>query len=121
MPKLTSLKPRLGTMPGRFTYSVGNEQARNRLRYKTKPERAWYNTARWQKLRQIVLKRDRWTCQRTGELCIGKGNEPNAPVINHKKPHRGDETLFWDIDNLELVAKHVHDSLIQSEERGFGI
>jgi 5-methylcytosine-specific restriction endonuclease McrA len=107
-------------MPGRFSYTLGDEKARNRFRSATQPWRAWYNTSKWQRLRQIVLKRDRWTCQRTGELCIGKGQEPNAPVINHKIPHRGDEKLFWDIDNLELVAKHVHDSEIQSEERGFG-
>lgn len=120
MPKLTSLKPRLGTMPGRFSYTVGDEKARNRYRSATQPWRAWYKTARWQLLRQLVLKRDKWTCQRTGELCIGKGNEPNAPVVNHKRPHRGDQAAFWDIDNLEVVAKHVHDSEVQSEERGFG-
>ena len=40
----------------------------------------------------------------------------NSPVVNHKRPHRGDAILFWDIDNLEVVTKAVHDSVVQSEE-----
>jgi 5-methylcytosine-specific restriction endonuclease McrA len=64
-----------------------------------------------------VFERDGYICQRTGEICAGVGNDPNAPVANHKRPHRGDPKLFWDIDNLETVTKAVHDSIIQREER----
>jgi 5-methylcytosine-specific restriction endonuclease McrA len=64
-----------------------------------------------------VLVRDLFTCQRTGQLCTGKGHAPDAPVVNHKRPHRGDPALFWSIENLETVTKAVHDGLIQSEER----
>ncbi len=56
-----------------------------------------------------------------GPVKLGKGNAPDSPVVNHIKPHRGDERLFWDMANLETVTKAVHDSEIQSEERGFGI
>lgn len=37
--------------------------------------------------------------------------------MNHKRPHRGDERLFWDPNNLETVSKAVHDSEIQREEQ----
>jgi len=81
------------------------------------PWRKWYNTARWERLRQQVFVRDGYVCQRSGVLCVGKHPAPNSPVANHKVPHKGDPKLFWDIDNLETVAKEVHDGLIQSEER----
>lgn len=61
--------------------------------------------------------RDGFLCQRSGVLCIGVDPEPNSPVANHKRPHRGNPALFWDIDNVETVTKAVHDGLIQKEEQ----
>lgn len=61
--------------------------------------------------------RDLYTCQRTGVLAIGKYPAPNSPVANHKRPHRGNPALFWDIDNIETVTKAVHDSIVQAEEQ----
>ena len=81
------------------------------------PWKAWYNTKRWQDLREAVFLRDLYKCQRSGELCIGKHPAPNSPVANHKRPHRGDEKLFWDPDNIETVSKRVHDGIIQAEEQ----
>jgi 5-methylcytosine-specific restriction endonuclease McrA len=118
--RLTNLKPRLSSLPPRIGYAPGDEKARDKQRTATQHWRAWYKTARWEKLRQQVLIRDLYTCQRTGVLCIGKSPAPNSPVVNHKRPHRGDPFLFWDIDNLETVTKAVHDGLIQSEERRHG-
>ena len=81
------------------------------------PWKAWYKTARWRALRHQVLVRDAYTCQRTGLLLGGKHPAPDSPVVNHKRPHRGDERLFWDPNNLETVSKAVHDSEIQREEQ----
>ncbi len=81
------------------------------------PWRAWYKTARWRRLREEVLIRDAYTCQRTGQVLGGKHPAPDSPVVNHKRPHRGDERLFWDPNNLETVSKAVHDSEIQREEQ----
>lgn len=117
MGRLKAMAPRLGTVTPRLGTVAGDERGRDKVRRDTQAWRAWYKTARWQKLRQTVLVRDLYTCQRTGVLCTGKGNAPNAPVVNHKRPHRGDERLFWDIDNLETVTKAVHDGEIQKEER----
>jgi len=82
-----------------------------------KPWKAWYKTARWERLRQQVFLRDLYKCQRSGVLCLGKHPAPNSPVANHKRPHRGDPALFWDADNVETVSKAVHDSIIQAEEQ----
>lgn len=61
--------------------------------------------------------RDLFTCRRTGILLVGKYPEPDSPVANHKTPHRGDPKLFWDPDNIETIAKSVHDSEVQREEQ----
>ena len=110
LPLIGKIKPMLGAMPG-------NEQSRSRFRNQRDSWRAWYKTARWQRLRLKVFERDGYRCQRSGDLCIGRHPAPNSPVANHIVPHRGDETLFWDIDNIETVTKQIHDGLIQSEER----
>lgn len=80
------------------------------------PWRRWYWSPQWRELRLRVFLRDGFKCQRTGVLCDGRHPAPNSPVANHKLPHRGDPTLFWDINNIETVSKAVHDSQIQAEE-----
>lgn len=79
--------------------------------------RSWYKSKRWELLRQQVLVRDLYTCQRTGVLLTGKAPAPDSPVVDHIVPHRGREDLFWDISNLQAVAKSYHDSVKQSAER----
>lgn len=81
------------------------------------PWRRWYKTARWQALREQVLIRDRYVCQATGALLVGTYPAPNSAVVDHRKPHRGDERLFWDIDNLHAISKAHHDSVKQREEQ----
>ena len=116
MVKLQTLKPLVGTIKPLVGRDKG-EKARDRYRGSTQPWRKWYATSRWEKLRRKVFERDLYTCQRSGEVCVGTGNDPNSPVANHRIPHRGDPALFWDINNLETVTKRVHDSIIQREER----
>lgn len=117
MGRLTNLKPALTTMRPSVAYMPQGEQERNKARA-TLPWRQWYNSKRWRDLRQQVLLRDGYQCQRTGVMCIGKSPAPNSPVVNHKRPHHGDPMLFWDIDNLETVTKAVHDGEVQREEKG---
>lgn len=79
------------------------------------PWRAWYNTARWRKLRLEILLRDSFTCQmpQCGRL---EGNT-SLLVCDHIDPHRGDEHKFWDKGNLRCVCKPCHDTLKQREEQ----
>ena len=118
MGRLKAVKPRVAALPPRIGRAAGDEQARHRERDATIGWRAWYKTARWQKLRLKILQRDLYTCQKTGVLLVGKHPAPNSPVVDHKRAHRGDERLFWDENNLHAVSKDYHDSEKQAEERG---
>ena len=80
--------------------------------------RSWYKTARWQRLRWSVLERDHFTCQWPG--CGRVEADTSRLVADHRKPHRGDEALFWDERNLWCLCKRCHDSLKQRAERGGG-
>ncbi|MGN6549746.1 MAG: HNH endonuclease [Pararhizobium sp.] len=85
--------------------------------------RALYHGTAWRHLRQQALARDFFTCQRCGSLLVtGNRHHPQAAVVNHKRPHKGDTALFFDLANLESVCKACHDALIQREEaRGYVI
>lgn len=111
---LHTLKPRLKPLaPGLKT-----ARAIRDTRYSPDATvRGWYKSKRWQDLREAVLIRDLYTCQHTGVLLTDGAREPNSAVVHHKIPHKGDERLFWDINNLECVSKAWHDSEAQKEER----
>ncbi|MFD1199568.1 HNH endonuclease [Brucella gallinifaecis] len=117
MPKIKTLKPLVSMMKPRLGYSTGNERERDKKRQQEQHWRKWYQTKEWYRLRQKAFTRDHYTCQRSGVLCIGKGNVPDAPVANHKVPHKGNRELFFNLDNIETVSKQVHDSIIQREEK----
>jgi 5-methylcytosine-specific restriction enzyme A len=111
---LKVLKPRLKPMGQRLK---APREIRDKRYSPDAVIRGWYKSARWQALRQQVLVRDLYTCQRTGVMLLGKAPAPNSAVVHHTVPHKGDERLFWDIQNLELVSKSWHDSEAQREER----
>lgn len=114
MPKLKTLKPLIGKLPSRFpTYQPGNEQARSRFRDDTQAWRRWYKLARWQKLRWSILVRDHFTCK----MCERIEGNTSQLVGDHIKPHRGDEAMFWDANNIQCLCKSCHDRLKQAEER----
>ncbi len=113
MPRLSNLKPQLSALPPRIGFAQGDEAARNRHRDTTQHWRAWYKTSRWQRLRWQVLVRDLFTCQACHLIIARKGEA----VADHKRPHRGNEAMFWDVANLQCLCKGCHDSLMQREER----
>jgi 5-methylcytosine-specific restriction enzyme A len=115
--RLKTAPSRLGQAPQRFRQSGNSEADRSRERDATQPWRKWYKTARWQKLRRAVLKRDKYKCQQTGILLIGRYPAPNSPVADHIKPHRGNSDLFFDINNIQAVSKSYHDGEKQRQER----
>lgn len=122
MPRLSAIKPRLGSTATRLGCGAPKtELDRSRHRDQTQPWRAWYKTARWQRLRRKILTRDGYICQATGAALIGKHPAPNSPVVDHKVPHRGDPDLFWDEGNLQAVSKEYHDKVKQSIEKRGGV
>ena len=116
MGKLTHLPSRISFAPDRRSFPTDQAKGPPPVQH-SQPWKAWYKTARWRRLREQVLIRDAYTCQRTGQVLGGKHPAPDSPVVNHKIPHRGDPPLFWDIENLETVSKAVHDGQIQAEEQ----
>ena len=118
---------RLGQMPSRF---AGSEVAGQRLSKSFKDRsgqrrvmsqwRNWYNTKEWRDLRWSVLVEELFTCRRCATICDPdptNRNEPNAPVADHKQPHRGDRKLFYARTNLQCLCKACHDGAKQAEER----
>ena len=111
------LRPRLSTLAPRLRAAVpGDRVAFDRERDR-QPWRRWYKTARWQRLRWAVLVRDRFTCQWPG--CGRVEANTSQLVADHRRPHRGDEALFWAEGNLQCLCKPCHDSLkARAEGRG---
>lgn len=115
--RLTTLKPKLQTLAPRLGRMPGDERARLAERERNQPNRKWYHSERWKQLRLKVLVRDDYTCKQTGQICAGEHPAPNSPVVDHIRPHHWDEALFWDINNLQTVTKAYHDSEKQKQER----
>lgn len=51
-------------------------------------------------------------------FCLEQEVVTSAAVVDHIKPHRGDEALFFDPDNLQSLCKSCHDSTKQRMEAG---
>ena len=111
---IRTLKPRLSPMAPRLK---STREIRDTRYSPDARVRRWYKSKRWQELREQVLVRDLYTCQHTGVLLTGKAPAPDSPIVHHKVPHRGDEQLFWDINNLECVSKEYHDPEAQRMEK----
>ena len=43
-----------------------------------------------------------------------------ATVVDHIKPHKGDEVLFWDSKNHQSLCKQCHDVKTATKDGGFG-
>ena len=63
-----------------------------------------------------VLTRDLYTCQQTGVILVAGKSQSNGAVVHHLIPHKGDECMFWDMNNLRAVSKTWHDSDARREE-----
>ncbi len=117
MGKLTMLKPSLAVaLPRLAKAGPVNEVDRSRRRDAEQAHRAWYKTARWQRLRWSVLVDALFTCA----MCRRVESLTRLLVADHVRPHRGDEALFWDRANLQCLCKACHDSLKQRAERNQG-
>lgn len=114
MGRLKTLAPRVAYLDARLRVMepVEAERQRSRDRDATQHWRAWYKTAKWQRIKVRVHVRDNYICAGcpVPHVCVGKHPAPNSPVADHIKPHRGDERLFWADDNVQTVCKAYHDS-----------
>ena len=67
---------------------------------------------RWQKVSKLFLLKHP-LCVR----CKDDGKLTAATVVDHIKPHRGDQKLFWDESNWQSLCKQCHDKKTMTEDR----
>jgi len=76
---------------------------------------AWqhlYDTKTWKVLRAECLYVTPWCV-----LCAQRDIYTPATVVDHIKPHKGDEALFFNFDNLQSLCKACHDRHKQRAEK----
>jgi 5-methylcytosine-specific restriction endonuclease McrA len=73
--------------------------------------RAWYKTEAWQRIRLAAFVRDHGICHLCHNLIIGRYDG------DHVIPHKGDRSLFFNLDNVKPAHPVCHASVKQSEER----
>ena len=112
MARIPTIKPRLTAQPMRLQ-APKDEAGRSRYRDQNAPWRAWYKTSRWQRLRWQVLTDAMFTCAMCRRL---EGLSRNL-VADHIRPHRGNDALFWDRENLQCLCRSCHDRDKQRLER----
>lgn len=113
MGRLKALRPQVSPLVGTVSHlpTDGLDIERSRASGATKH---WYNLARWRKLRLATFVRDRFRCQ----MCGRAEGRSSKLVCDHVKPHRGNEELFWDENNLQTLCKSpCHDKHKQMIER----
>lgn len=81
-----------------------------------KPYRGWYNTKRWQIIRDHQLHK-----QPLCERCKAKNRIVQATVCHHTVKHDGDPVLFW-TGPFASSCKDCHDTIEQAiEARGYEV
>ena len=79
------------------------------------PWRAMYDQQAWRRARKAFL-RDHPLCS----VCERDGITKLAAVVDHIRPHRGDERLFWDATNWAALCAHHHGVKTQAETLNAG-
>lgn len=74
-----------------------------------------YNLSAWchktTGLRARQLAKQPWC-----EMHLATGKHVVATIVDHKVPHKGEEALFFDPDNLQSLCKPCHDRHKQKQE-----
>ncbi len=69
----------------------------------------------WQKARLAFLQKHPLCC-----MCEQEGMVTPATVVDHIKPHKGDQELFWDRSNWQPVCRTHHNKKTANQDGGFG-
>lgn len=92
----------------RCTCQIKRDRARKARHDARRPNaRARGYSRQWEKARREYLALHPY-CRRCGSL---------ATVVDHIKPHKGDERLFWDRSNWQPLCARHHNRDKQREER----
>jgi 5-methylcytosine-specific restriction endonuclease McrA len=71
-------------------------------------------TGRWERESKAFLRHNPYCQNCKTHLDL---DTPRAAVVDHIKPHRGDQTLFWDKANWQGLCTPCHSGAKQREER----
>jgi 5-methylcytosine-specific restriction enzyme A len=50
-------------------------------------------------------------------MCAAAGHTEISTVVNHRIPHRGDQTLFWEKANWEGTCGPHHDQIVEPPDK----
>jgi 5-methylcytosine-specific restriction protein A len=106
MGRLQTLKPRVSTQGSRLAVMQPGSWRTDK---QTSAQRGY--GYKWQKAREDYLAKHPLCvyCEREGRVTL-------ATVVDHKVPHRGDMTLFWDRNNWQSLCATHHSRDKQREE-----
>jgi 5-methylcytosine-specific restriction protein A len=110
--KLRTLAPRIQQAPDRLPTA-----GRPRKADGTPGGQGLY-TYRWKQASKRFL-REHPLCQ-CPDCDEGRKRLMVATVTDHRIPHRGDYSLFWDRSLWQAMAKECHDRKTAAEDGGFG-
>ena len=83
-------------------------------RYPIRPSDKLYCTKRWRQIREHQLTLHplcAWHLKKTPPQMV------RATVVHHPIPHKGDEVLCYDANNVESLCAPCHDSKAQQDEK----
>ena len=80
-------------------------------------KKKFYSSAQWKRVRQSILKRDKYLCVR----CKYYGRNTEAVIVHHKKPFEDYPELRFKRDNLVSVCRACHNTIHykQDDEKKF--
>jgi 5-methylcytosine-specific restriction protein A len=52
--------------------------------------------------------------------CEAEGRVTAAECVDHVRPHKGDQALFWDVSNWQALCKRHHDEKTARQDGAFG-
>lgn len=71
--------------------------------------------ARWRRLRERFLSEHPLYAE-----CLKQGRAVPATDVDHIRPHKGNEDLMWDEENLQALCHACHSRKTAAEDGGFG-
>ena len=104
-------RPRPET-PSAARFSIWGTMRKDYRSPEAQAYRKMYGTAAWRAARSAHL-----STHPLCDICQQDGKVTAATVVNHRKPHKGDWSLFIDPSNHQSLCKPHHDGYTQSAER----
>jgi 5-methylcytosine-specific restriction protein A len=92
------------------THKHERDLAYSRSRIRTTMQGATLYDARWRQYSSQYL-----AASTVCRMCSSR-----ATVVDHIKPHRGDASLFWDVNNHQPLCRPCHGHKTAKHDGGFG-